>query len=160
MSERNGHVAGPSTRVPYQPQRKTLLRRLWAIAALRCPECFQGRVFQGWGLTMNDPCPVCGTIFQREEGYFLGAMYVSYVIGCVLIAPMFFLVHWLWPSLNSIVTALVVGGLYLPFVPSTVRYSRVIWMHFERWVCPGDVSATAYEKMRQKGEESSPSDSA
>ena len=30
---------------------------------------------------MNDPCPVCGLLFKREEGTFLGAMYVSYVLS-------------------------------------------------------------------------------
>ena len=59
-------------------------RRLWeglrAILRQRCPRCRRGRMFRG-RLTMNDPCPVCGLVFQREEGYFLGAMYVSYALS-------------------------------------------------------------------------------
>ena len=55
---------------------------LSAIVRQRCPRCWKGRMFRG-GLSMNDPCPECGLIFQREEGYFLGAMYVSYGISSI-----------------------------------------------------------------------------
>lgn len=30
---------------------------------------------------MFDNCPVCGLKFEREQGYFLGAMYVSYLVS-------------------------------------------------------------------------------
>ena len=33
---------------------------------------------------------------------------------------------------------------YLPLVPTIFRYSRVVWVHFDRWVCPSDSSAGAY----------------
>ena len=29
-------------------------------------------------LAMYERCPVCGLTYKREEGYFIGAMYVSY----------------------------------------------------------------------------------
>lgn len=128
-----------------------LLRRtagtLWAIFRQRCPQCHTGRMFRGL-FTMNDPCPHCGLLFQREEGYFLGAMYPSYLLSCVVMLGLYFglsavLVDW---------DGLVVAGLaivaFLPFLPSIFRYSRVLWVYFERAVCPSDISAGVYEKMR------------
>jgi len=33
---------------------------------------------------------------------------------------------------------LTAGLLFLPFVPAIFRYSRVIWMHFDRALDPDD----------------------
>ena len=35
---------------------------------------------------MHERCPVCDLKFEREAGYFLGAMYVSYGLALVIIA--------------------------------------------------------------------------
>jgi uncharacterized protein (DUF983 family) len=125
------------------------LARLWAILRLRCPRCFQGKVFKS-SFAMNDPCPACGVIFQREEGYFLGAMYVSYLLASAFMVSLYFIGQWLWPDLNSYLLVLAITIIYLPFVPLVFRYSRVVWMHFERSGCPGDISATVYEKVKQR----------
>jgi len=34
---------------------------------------------------MNDRCPACDLKFEREQGYFLGAMYISYGVALVMI---------------------------------------------------------------------------
>ena len=34
---------------------------------------------------MHEYCPVCGLKFEREEGYFLGAMYISYGLALFVI---------------------------------------------------------------------------
>ena len=35
---------------------------------------------------MFERCPVCDLRFEREPGYFMGAMYISYVLGLLVIA--------------------------------------------------------------------------
>jgi hypothetical protein len=100
--------------------------------------------------TMNDPCPVCGLVFQREEGYFLGAMYVSYVLSSVVVLPLFLLVEWLFPSWPLVAIFFLTFFLYLPLVPAVFRYSRVIWIYFERAGSSGDVSAGPYEKLKMR----------
>ena len=97
---------------------------------------------------MNDPCPVCGLIFQREEGYFLGAMYVSYLLGAVLLGIGYFVGTSLLPRLHDHVILVGLFLLYLPLTPAIFRYSRAEWIYFDRWVCPGDASAGAYEKVK------------
>ena len=130
-----------------------LMRRLradlWGILRQRCPRCHKGKMFRGV-LTMNDPCPVCGLIFQREEGYFLGAMYVSYLLSAVLMISFYFALAALLPDWNGQVLALLAVVVYLPLVPAVFRYSRVIWVYFERAASPGDSSAGPYEKARQQ----------
>lgn len=85
-------------------------------------------------LSMNDRCPTCGYVFGREEGYFTGAMYLSYLIG---LGVVFALIGILWPfwpshSLGALGALLGVASLaYLLFVPLVYRWSRVVWLHLD-----------------------------
>ncbi len=116
------------------------MRRLGAILALRCPRCLQGPVWRRF-LSMSVACPVCGLVFEREPGYFTGAMVVSYalavpVLGAIVIGLM---------TLGGLdaVFALVIGDLaYLALVPFIFRYSRVLWLHFDWLVDPADPGDT------------------
>jgi uncharacterized protein (DUF983 family) len=50
---------------------------------LRCPRCGQGRLFRGL-FQMNESCSACGASFKREQGFYLGSIYINYgatVIG-------------------------------------------------------------------------------
>lgn len=124
-----------------------LFGRAKAILLQRCPCCFRGRVFRGL-FRMNDPCPACGALFEREEGYFLGAMYVSYALGAVLVGAAYFAASAMWPDVGPWALCLGLFAGYLPLMPVIYRYSRVIWMHLDRIVSPSDTDAGAYEKLR------------
>ncbi len=86
-------------------------------------------------LDMHAVCPVCDLKFDREQGYFLGAMYVSYGLS---IPPVLALVFILWRLAGWSFGAAVFGAFvaYLPFVPFVVRLSRVIWIYIDRSVDP------------------------
>jgi hypothetical protein len=87
-------------------------------------------------LAMYDTCPVCNLKFNREQGYFLGAMYVSYGMS---ILPVLALVLVFWYVAKWSYTAALLGAFlaYLPFVPLAVRFSRVIWIYIDRSIDPG-----------------------
>lgn len=115
----------------------------------RCPRCRLGRLFRG-PFTMNDPCPVCGLLFQREEGYFLGAMYTSYILSSALLTVFYLAAAALLPTWSSLMVAVAAVLAFLPFTPAVFRYSRVMWIYFDRAVCPSNLSAGPYEKMRER----------
>jgi uncharacterized protein (DUF983 family) len=104
-----------------------------------CPRCRQGPLFRGpiyreW-LAMFERCPVCGLKLEREQGYFLGAMYVSYGLS-ILPVLLLVLVIWRitgWPYDVSIGVAFVA---YLPFVPVVTRFARVLWMYIDQAIDP------------------------
>src|SRR5215472_7500570 len=52
---------------------------------LRCPNCGRGKLFRK-GFTMYEKCPVCGWRFEREEGYWTGAIAINLVVTELLIA--------------------------------------------------------------------------
>src|SRR5689334_5106981 len=113
--------------------------RLPAIVGQRCPRCLRGPVFPGRGLGMYYACPSCHVVYGRENGYFTGAMIVSYVLAAPLVGAIALLV-WLASGWRAEMVILVSGLLFLPFVPPLFRYSRVIWMHFDRVVDPNQES--------------------
>ncbi|PYO62526.1 MAG: hypothetical protein DMD28_05475 [Gemmatimonadetes bacterium] len=103
--------------------------RLRAVLRQRCPVCLQGRMFRGV-FAMNAACPVCGHRFERETGFFQGAMYVSYALG---IAEAFVLalvaMFVLAPRLGLVGAIAVAVVVHVACVPLLFRYSRVIWAH-------------------------------
>lgn len=119
-----------------------------AILGQRCPRCHTGRIFRG-AFAMNDPCPVCGLLFQREAGYFLGAMYISYGIAVVILTTLFFTAAALLSNWNYELALVLAMVVYILFVPVVFRYSRVLWIYFDRSRGPGsDLLMSSYEKWR------------
>lgn len=121
--------------------RPSLGARLKAILNERCPRCLQGRVFKGT-FAMRHNCGHCGLVFGREEGYFTGAMIVSYCLAWPLLGAVFF-GGWAalgWPSEDAFFLGLVLLVAVTPFI---FRYSRVIWMHLDRTLDPGDERTVA-----------------
>ena len=52
----------------------------------RCPRCGGGGLFRGW-IHMVAECPTCSYYFEREEGFFLGALVVNImIVEAVIIA--------------------------------------------------------------------------
>lgn len=114
----------------------SLGKRLQAIFLQRCPRCLQGKVFTG-SFAMAETCPVCGHRFEKEPGYFLGAMYVSYFMSIPLLGLLTLLSSlFVVPSWPLEYAALLAGVPYLLLVPLVFRYSRIIWMHIDPPAAP------------------------
>ena len=84
---------------------------------------------------MNDRCPSCGLVFEREPGYFTGAMVVSYGIGVPLLAILT-LGAWLLIGLPLPWALLIADVLFLAFVPLIFRSARVLWIYVDRTLDP------------------------
>lgn len=97
-------------------------------------------MFRG-SFAMNDPCPVCGLVFEREPGYFLGALYASYALSVSIIVPVYFLLQWLLSGWPGPLVLLVTMLLYLPLIPVVFRLSRVVWIYFDRAAAPSESSS-------------------
>ena len=109
---------------------------LRGILGLRCPRCHRGALFTGV-LEMPERCTVCGMLYEREHGYFVGAMAISYGFAVALVGVLFFLVLALtrWPLEWVLVAA---GAAFLPLAPLCLRYARAVWMYMDRRIDPTD----------------------
>ena len=81
---------------------------------LRCPRCGEGRLFRGL-FQMNESCSACGASFKREQGFYLGSIYINYgatVIGTGgLYALLVLALGW---SHKSALAACLVAALVFP----------------------------------------------
>jgi uncharacterized protein (DUF983 family) len=93
----------------------------------------QGQVFATLFRT-PEQCPVCGLRFEREPGYFTGAMYLSYGVAIIATAPAWLIMAWLGRSLGEVL--LVIGPLLVLGCPWLFRYARVLWLHLDHAVDP------------------------
>jgi Protein of unknown function (DUF983) len=86
---------------------------------------------------MNETCPSCHLKFEREPGYFVGAMYISYALAVPILALLMLVASYLivpdWALENA---AILAGAAFLPFVPLVFRYSRILWMHLNWYLDP------------------------
>jgi uncharacterized protein (DUF983 family) len=105
------------------------LARVRAVLWQRCPVCLEGPMYSGW-ITMHERCPRCGHQFERETGFFQGAMYVSWVMSVGLFATLAIMAMvGLAPRIGLNAALAVAVVVYMPTVPMLFRYSRVIWAH-------------------------------
>ncbi len=111
---------------------------------LRCPNCGARSLFRGL-VGMNERCRVCGLLFEREEGFFLGSMVFNYVITALVagVVPCIILLAGLaYAPLREQVElfgAAVVGGIALPFL--LYRPSKSLWLMTYYVFLPGDLPA-------------------
>ena len=57
---------------------------------LRCPRCGVGLALSASRSRCMSNCPNCGLKFEREQGYFIGAMYINYAATVAIAVPGFF----------------------------------------------------------------------
>jgi hypothetical protein len=101
----------------------------------KCPRCHKGTVFKSANpfkksfAEMHNHCPVCRLNYNNEQGFYWGAMYVSY--GLTLIESILTYIiarlcgigvydyNVLWPILAVIII----------MSPVNFRLSRLIWLY-------------------------------
>jgi uncharacterized protein (DUF983 family) len=107
---------------------------LWWGCTRRCPRCGSGHLFHRW-FTIVEHCPRCGLRFERESGYWTGALAINigvttgvfaivFVVAIALTAPDIPVA----PLLAILVPLMIVVPIvYYPF-------SKTVWMAFDRAV--------------------------
>jgi len=117
----------------------TKLSTVGSILRQRCPRCrlgdiFRYSIFRGFP-KMHERCPVCDLKFEREPGYFLGAMYVSYALALVIVA---LIAGLLWSITGWWITKDTIWAvvLFLPLAPTITLFARVLWIYLDQTVDP------------------------
>lgn len=112
----------------------TKARMLWWGFTKRCPRCGQGNLFLGW-FTIASRCPRCRLHFEREEGYWTGALAINVGVTTAVFAVFFV------AALALTVPDVPVVPLLAVLVPVTVvvpivyyPFSKTVWMAVDRAV--------------------------
>jgi uncharacterized protein (DUF983 family) len=105
----------------------------------RCPRCRVGKIFRrsiflGFP-KMHERCSVCHLRYEREPGYFLGAMYISYALALPVVA---LIAGILWAVTGWWITKATVWAvlLFLPLVPAITFLARVLWIYLDQTFDP------------------------
>src|SRR5207253_7544307 len=115
----------------FAPRVFLVQRRIAAILKGRCPRCLSGPVWRSM-FAMNDDCPVCGLHFEREPGYWTGAMIASYSLGVPVLVALF-VALWLLTRWDVAVALVIADLAFIAAAPFVWRYSRVLWLHLD-WI--------------------------
>lgn len=104
----------------------------------KCPQCGKGYVFEQnskWYQlpVMSEKCSICSYHFDREPGYFLGAMYLSYAFAVLEGIIAFVLTYNLLPELKVFWQILIVLGTIFICGKKNYKMSRVLYIHIFPW---------------------------
>ncbi len=107
---------------------------LVSIVNEKCPNCRKGNVYEKkehfFTLpVMKDRCNVCAYYFDREPGYFLGAMYISYGLAVLQSVLTFLILNFFFPSIPTIWVVLIILSVILVFSLKNYKLSRIIYIH-------------------------------
>ena len=84
---------------------------------------------------MQRACALCGMVFERAQGYFVGAIYINYSVSSVIAVAGFF-VLWAWLDLTTAWQFAIWVPFLIVFPLWFFRYSRSFWLAIEYFVNP------------------------
>ncbi len=80
--------------------------------------------------TMYPQCRVCELRFEREQGYFLGAIYINYAVTVVIMLAGFFILEYTTDvSLAQQIILWCIFGVLFPML--FYRYSKSLWLSID-----------------------------
>ncbi len=112
------------------------MNKIDATIKMKCPRCHEGDLFETknpflWKkLTkMHDKCSNCNLKYERETGFFYGAMYISSFINMLLFVA-FIIVYYIYFDERLDWRFYMLGYVLLTILitPLLYRLSRSIWI--------------------------------
>jgi uncharacterized protein (DUF983 family) len=107
--------------------------KMLSLITCKCPRCRTGKVFSNSVFNplkfskTNDYCSHCGLKFEHENGFYWGAMYISYVFSAgIMIMFGIVAINYDW-SFSRIMTIIIVSILLI--TPFSFRYSRMVLIY-------------------------------
>ncbi|WP_196886189.1 DUF983 domain-containing protein [Aureivirga sp. CE67] len=106
------------------------------IAKGVCPNCQKGKMFKVKGSLlkfkfpqMHDFCPSCNHKFEREPGFFYGAMYVSYGVSVAEGIATYVISSMFFEEKLDFRIMIIIAVVLLSMTVFNYRISRVIWAY-------------------------------
>jgi uncharacterized protein (DUF983 family) len=107
-----------------------------AALRLRCPRCYLGSLYRR-PFSMNSHCFHCGLKFEREQGYFVGAIYINYAATVAVAVPGFFLLD-AFTSLNIHQQLAFWVPFAIVFPLLFFHHSRSLWLALDHFFNPAN----------------------
>lgn len=111
-----------------------MANKLRNIREEKCPSCGKEKVFISKGNVllfkipqMNEKCSNCQYRYEKEPGYFTGAMFISYALCIVEIGFAFLILRLIGIESSFLIYAL--SFIVIACLTFNFRMSRIIWMY-------------------------------
>lgn len=108
---------------------------LLSILSSKCPNCKKGDIFNAKGNIfllkmpkMNSHCTECNYKFEKETGFFFGAMFVSYALAVAEMIAILILL-WMWLDLSPLNVFFTIAAVAIVVSTFNFRLSRTIWIY-------------------------------
>lgn len=112
-----------------------VMSKVLDVVQCKCPNCGKGKVFSGQGNIflfkmpkMNERCSECNFKFEKETGFFFGAMFVSYALAIAQMITCFVL-FWYFVDLSPMRVFSIIAIITILLSTFNFRVSRSIWIH-------------------------------
>jgi len=109
------------------------------ILTNKCPNCHQGDIYVDRNIyfnfsknKMNKTCRKCGYKFEKEPGFFFGAMYISYALSIAEAASVFIISQLFFESVFDVKIILSIVLTLILLSSFNMRVSRIIWIYLMR----------------------------
>lgn len=107
--------------------------KLYSIFRMKCPSCQNGDFFVSHSYDLrkigdiHERCSSCGLKYEREPGFYYGAMYVAYGLGVALFVALWASFNLFFPQLSVGIQILVIIISILALSPLIYALSKIIW---------------------------------
>jgi hypothetical protein len=111
---------------------------LASILTEKCPNCGKAPVFEASkGIfkmpVMKEKCESCNYVFDREPGYFIGALYISYGLAVFQGILTFLVCYFLFPALETVWIPILILTVLCLLAKKNYKLSRIIYIHIFPW---------------------------
>ncbi len=108
---------------------------LISILRGKCPQCKKNDIFNSKGNLlffqipqMDERCKNCNFKFEKEPGFFFGAMFVSYALAVAEFIGVFIMSYFIFElSLLASFLGIILSAILLSTI--NFRLSRIIWIY-------------------------------
>jgi len=105
------------------------------VLQCKCPKCKSGNIFRNHGTTlpfripkMYGRCPQCNYKFERETGFFFGAMFVSYALAAAQMIVCL-VIFWYLIGLSPLHVFIIIAIMAATLSAQNFKWSRSIWIY-------------------------------
>lgn len=107
--------------------------KLYSVFKGKCPQCHEGDFFVSHAYDLEyigdirETCSECGLKYEKEPGFYYGAMYVAYALGVATFVTLWVSMNLFFDNISSgwqigiIIFAILAIGPYL------FSLSKIIW---------------------------------
>ncbi|MFN5912551.1 MAG: DUF983 domain-containing protein [Bacteroidota bacterium] len=107
--------------------------KLYSVAHRKCPRCHEGTFFESYFYDLphvgdvKEKCDHCGLEFEKEPGFFYGAMYVAYALAVATFVTLWVSMSLFFPFLSTGWQIGVVLTSIVVLSPALFGLSKIIW---------------------------------